>query len=48
MSRRGHMVEVVREVVLLQGGEYRVGGKEGGEEEEEEGVDERRSCLGQK
>lgn len=30
MSRRGHVVQVAREVVLLQGG------KEGGKEEEEE------------
>lgn len=42
MSRMAHVVEVAREVALLQGG------KEGGEgeEEEEEEVNERRSCLG--
>lgn len=42
MSRRGHVVQVAREVVLLQGG------KEGGKEveEEEEEVNEMGSCLG--
>lgn len=42
MSRRGHVVQVAREVVLLQGGKE--GGKE--EEEEEEEVNEMGSCLG--
>ncbi len=41
MSKRGHVVEVVREVVLMRGAGYKVGAKEG--EEEGEG----RSCLGQ-
>lgn len=42
MSRRGHVVQVAREVVLLQGGKE--GGKE--EEEEEEEVNEMGFCLG--
>lgn len=29
MSKKGHVVEVVREMVLMRGAEYRVGGKEG-------------------
>lgn len=44
MSRRGHVVQVAREVVLLQGGKE--GGKEEEEEEEEEEVNEMGSCLG--
>lgn len=34
MSKKGHVVEVVREVVLMRGVGYRVGAKEGGEEGE--------------
>lgn len=34
MSKKGHVVEVVREVVLMRGAGYRVGAREGGEEGE--------------
>lgn len=34
MSKKGHVVEVVREVVLMRGVGHRVGGREGGEEGE--------------
>lgn len=46
MSRRGYVVEVAREVVLLQWGKEGGEEEEGEEEEEEEEVNERRSCLG--
>lgn len=34
MSKKAHVVEVVREVVLMRGAGYRVGAEEGGEEGE--------------
>lgn len=34
MSKKGHVVEVVRGVVLMRGAGYRVVAEEGGEEEE--------------